>query len=410
MIAPAPAAKQPQISLLDWAGDPEQCPQWVGFPTRAGLPAGLQWSGKGEVPAIGARVHIYMNSIGPAEVKAYFHGEGWLGVLCQPDTMPQHLQGSGVTQGHFFGRELEPFTPPTPAAPAQVPEVVEISSQEYRVIPAPLYYRNLHTGRITVVYGGLADYYAFFDVEAFAGTDRQDATQLADPANWKDIPEHHYLEVHEDSHERTGPQLFALRAGTENQVNYLTAQFPGPFRIPAAVPYTFDQYDTLSALAEAMKEQGAQYRGRIVEKNEWRTWVAFEEEAYGSGECPWERVELDLGQMPLDSYTYISGRRATAEEGEGSGRVTLWQQPSGQYYVETEPRFHYGPNYPRLAPLTLAEVQERYSFDFTPNGQEPAPAEPGDWIPEYPPQEGDELTDNQDSTDYPEYPADEQRD
>jgi hypothetical protein len=55
-------------------------------------------------------------------------------------------------------------------------------------------------------------------------------------------------------------------------------------------------------------------------------------------------------------------------------------------------------------------VQARYAFDFTPNGQEPAPAEHGDWIPEYPPQEGDELADNQDRTEYPEYPSDEQRD
>jgi len=409
MITPAPAAKQPQISPLDWAGDPQQCPQWVGFPTRAGLPAGLQWSGRGEVPAIGARVHIYLNSIGPAEVKAYFHGEGWLGVLCQPEKMPEHLAKHGVTLGHFFGRELEPYAP-GPAAPAQVPEVVEISSQEYRIIPAPLYYRHLHTGRITVVYGGLADYYGFYEVEAFTGTDRQNAAQLADPANWQEIPEHHYLEVHEASHERKGPQLFALRAGTADQVDYLTEQFPGPFRVPAAVPYTFGQYDTLSALAEVMKEQGEQYRGRIVEKNEWRTWVAFEEEMGGSGECPWERVQLDLGQLPLDSYAYISGRKATAEEGEGNGQVTLWQQPSGQYYVETEPRFHYGPNYPTLTPLTLAEVQARYAFDFTPNGQEPGPAEHGDWIPEYPPQEGGELADNQDSTEYPEYPSDEQRD
>ncbi len=266
MITPAPAAKQPQISPLDWTGDPQQCPQWVGFPTRAGLPTGLQWSGRGEVPAIGARVHIYLNSIGPAEVKAYFHAEGWLGMLCQPDKMPEHLAKHCVTLGHFFGRELEPYMP-GPAAPAQVTGVVEISSQEYRVIPAPLYYRHLHTGRITVVYGGLADYYGFYEVETFTGTDPQDAAQLADPANWQEIPEHHYLEIHEASHERRGPQLFALRAGTADQVDYVTAHFPGPFRIPAAVPYTFDQYDTVRALAEAMKEQGQQYRGRIVEKN-----------------------------------------------------------------------------------------------------------------------------------------------
>ena len=88
MITLPPAPKQPEISPLDWAGNPEQCPKWVGYPTRDCLLAGLQWSGSGEVPAIGARVHIYLNGIGPAEVRAYFHADGYLGVLCQPDTMP----------------------------------------------------------------------------------------------------------------------------------------------------------------------------------------------------------------------------------------------------------------------------------------------------------------------------------
>ncbi|WP_223654094.1 hypothetical protein [Hymenobacter psoromatis] len=106
MITPAP--QQPQISPLDWVGDPGQCPKFVGFPTRTGLPADLIWSGKGEVPAIGARVYIHMNSFGPAEVKAYFHADGYLGVICQPDKMPARLEAHGVTQGHFFGIELEP--------------------------------------------------------------------------------------------------------------------------------------------------------------------------------------------------------------------------------------------------------------------------------------------------------------
>lgn len=108
MITPAPAPQQPQIIPLDWVGDPEQCPKYVGFPTRAGLPAGLNWSGKGEVPGIGARVYIHMNSFGPAEVKAYFHADGYLGVICQPDKMPARFEGHGVTLGHFFGIELEP--------------------------------------------------------------------------------------------------------------------------------------------------------------------------------------------------------------------------------------------------------------------------------------------------------------
>jgi hypothetical protein len=125
MITPAPAPKQPEISPLVWAGDPEQCPKWIGYPSRLCLPQSIIWSGAGSVPSIGARVHIYMNSIGPATVRAYFHADGYMGVICEPDTMPEHLRKHGVTLAHFFGRELEPYLP-GPAAPAMVPEVVEI--------------------------------------------------------------------------------------------------------------------------------------------------------------------------------------------------------------------------------------------------------------------------------------------
>lgn len=119
MMTPPPAANQPQISPLDWAGEPALCPKWVGFLSRIGLPGGLTWSGVGEVPAVGGRVHIYLNSFGPAEVKAYFHADGYLGVICQPDVLLAwyQQQSPGVTLGHFFGRELDPFRPkPAPAA------------------------------------------------------------------------------------------------------------------------------------------------------------------------------------------------------------------------------------------------------------------------------------------------------
>lgn len=119
LITPAPPTPQPTVSPVEWAGDPKQCPPGVGYPSRQCLPAGLLWSGAGDVPAIGARVHIYMNSFGPAEVRAYFHREGYLGVLCAPDQMPDwyQKQAPGVTLGHFYGKELEPRrATPTPAA------------------------------------------------------------------------------------------------------------------------------------------------------------------------------------------------------------------------------------------------------------------------------------------------------
>lgn len=131
MIIPAPAPQQPQISPFDWVGDPGQCPKFVGFPTLTGLPADLKWSGRGEVPAIGARVYIHMNSFGPAEVKAYFHADGYLGVICQPDKMPARLAAHGVTQGHFFGIELEPRkATPQPLSFCEARE--QLDRQHYR--------------------------------------------------------------------------------------------------------------------------------------------------------------------------------------------------------------------------------------------------------------------------------------
>lgn len=110
MNTPAPAAQQPEICPTAWIGNPQLCPAWVGFSTRTSLPVGLQWSGTGEVPAIGAGVHVHLNSFGPAVVRAYFHAAGFLGVLCEFTQVPAWFsrQCPGVTMGHFFGRELEP--------------------------------------------------------------------------------------------------------------------------------------------------------------------------------------------------------------------------------------------------------------------------------------------------------------
>jgi hypothetical protein len=131
MITPSPASKGPEISLLDWAGEPEQCPAWIGFPTRTGLPADLKWSGPGLVPAIGARVVITMNSFGPALVKAYFHAEGYLGVICAPDQLPAwyQKQSPGVTMGHFFGRELEAVEATAPATVPPAASVPELTAR-----------------------------------------------------------------------------------------------------------------------------------------------------------------------------------------------------------------------------------------------------------------------------------------
>lgn len=110
------AANHPKVSASPWRGNREQCPRWVGYPTRESVPAGLIWSGAGELPAIGSRVTIYLNSYGPATVNGYFHADGYLGVICSPDTLPDWFkkQSPGVTKGHFYGIDLVPRKPPAP--------------------------------------------------------------------------------------------------------------------------------------------------------------------------------------------------------------------------------------------------------------------------------------------------------
>ena len=242
------------------------------------------------------------------------------------------------------------------------------TSEPYQPLPPPYYFAHQDTDRITVVYGGLADYYGFYDAEAFTGSDSQDAAQLADPANWQRLPEHYYVEAHAPK----APQIFAIKEGTHNTIEYHTAQYPGPFRLAGYVPFTptndYEYFVTLSELVEKqLSTTGPQYRGRIVRHRDWLSWVAFVEEPYGSDQCPWEGIDLDLG-VPLETYTYYQGRRATAEEGQGDGTLTLWRQQDGarQYYVEINPVYPFTPTYPKLVPLTLAQVQQWYKFEFTP--------------------------------------------
>ncbi|WP_157886709.1 hypothetical protein [Hymenobacter sp. PAMC 26628] len=76
-------------------------------------------------------MYIHLNSFGPAEVKAYFHADGYLGVICQPDKMPVRLEAHGVTQGHFFGIELAPRkVAPQPLSVCEACE--QLDRQHYR--------------------------------------------------------------------------------------------------------------------------------------------------------------------------------------------------------------------------------------------------------------------------------------
>ena len=71
-----------------------------------------KWGGTNPPPAIGARVHVYMNGIGPGTVTSYFAEHGWLGVLVRPHKAPKWYvkQNGRYKPGHVFGPELEPRT------------------------------------------------------------------------------------------------------------------------------------------------------------------------------------------------------------------------------------------------------------------------------------------------------------
>lgn len=55
-------------------------------------PRGVKWSGAGAVPAIGARVNVKINGMGPGTVIGYFvepePDNGWLGVKVTLDKRP----------------------------------------------------------------------------------------------------------------------------------------------------------------------------------------------------------------------------------------------------------------------------------------------------------------------------------
>ncbi len=65
------------------------------------------WSGKFDPPAIGGRVFVRINSLGPATVIGYFTQDGYLGLRVQHDDAPEwyRKQNGGNVPGHVFGIE-----------------------------------------------------------------------------------------------------------------------------------------------------------------------------------------------------------------------------------------------------------------------------------------------------------------
>lgn len=81
----------------------------------ADIPVEPKWSGDEEPPAIGTKIRISMNGIGPAIVRGYFVECGWLGLLTEVLSPPdwwvrQNVKpGQPAPLGHVFGVEFKPW-------------------------------------------------------------------------------------------------------------------------------------------------------------------------------------------------------------------------------------------------------------------------------------------------------------
>jgi hypothetical protein len=74
-------------------------------------PADLIWSGKVNVPIIGAQVEINVNGIGRGAVKGYFGQDGYLGVIVELSDPPewfvkQNAKQNGGNLCYCFGAEI----------------------------------------------------------------------------------------------------------------------------------------------------------------------------------------------------------------------------------------------------------------------------------------------------------------
>jgi hypothetical protein len=68
-----------------------------------------KWGGKFPPPAVGQKVKVGVNCIGPAVVLEYFEEEGWLGCVVQPEAPPPWYlkQNGGNVPCCVFGPEMK---------------------------------------------------------------------------------------------------------------------------------------------------------------------------------------------------------------------------------------------------------------------------------------------------------------
>lgn len=84
----------------------------------------FKWGGDADPPAIGDRVHVYMNGLGAGTVLGYFVEYGWFGLLVKLDKSPEwrrkQLKANGKdanAPAHIFGIDLKPLKRQAGATP-----------------------------------------------------------------------------------------------------------------------------------------------------------------------------------------------------------------------------------------------------------------------------------------------------
>lgn len=85
---------------------------WTGTGPQDPAPGNVLWSRKDGAapPAIGERIRVTINSIGPAIVTGYFTEDKWLGIRCtllDPPAWHVKQNKGDNTCGHVFGPEFE---------------------------------------------------------------------------------------------------------------------------------------------------------------------------------------------------------------------------------------------------------------------------------------------------------------
>ncbi len=66
----------------------------------------VEWSGAGAIPAVGTKVNVGLNGLGPGEVTGHYVHDGFIGLVVKIDKEPEWFKKNGGNPAYVFGLEL----------------------------------------------------------------------------------------------------------------------------------------------------------------------------------------------------------------------------------------------------------------------------------------------------------------